>query len=532
MAPGARFIAARVFNDHDQSYDSEVHLAFQWVLDPDGNPLTNDAPNVVNASWGGQYAACDLTFQPDLQALRAARILPVFAAGNGGPSGPSDTSPANLPEAFAVGATATATTIASFSSLGPSRCGGGQYPALVAPGTGIRSTGRFGISAQNLEGTSFSAPHVAGALALLLQIAPGLSADQQASLLEQSAVDLGPQGADSTFGAGSLDVAAAARLLSPTLDLTPPVLSGASGDDLAVQVLAEDAASTIAGGEWWADADPGVGAGAPMTALDGAFDSPRETLTAALATLAPGQHVIGMRARDAAGNWSAPAEVVIVTPTPPPAVAPAPIAAAPPALVISAPQPRLRQVASDGFEHGLGGWRGRTGAIAASRRAALSGRRGLRATSAGSARTLVRRALPSASAEAELAFAFNPRAFSSARTWVEIAEISGTGGQRLTWIELRADAGKGAQLRLASSTGAGGVWHSRPQIVSRQTVDLALSVDSTHAALAVDGHGLESLTRSTPAPLSTTVALGLPHGARSTTTGFLDFDRVTVLAAS
>ena len=121
------------------STDSAVHLAFQWLLDPDGNPATDDAPDVVNASWGAQLATCDRTFEPDLLALRAAHILPVFAAGNDGPGASTDTSPGNLPEAFAVGATATDTTIAPFSSAGPSRCDSGQFPALVTAGTGIRS---------------------------------------------------------------------------------------------------------------------------------------------------------------------------------------------------------------------------------------------------------------------------------------------------------------------------------------------------------------------------------------------------------
>ena len=126
MAPGARFIAARVFNDSGVSTDSAVHLAFQWLLDPDGNPATDDAPDVVNASWDALLPTCDREFEPDLQALRAAHILPVFAAGNDGPGASSDTSPANLPEAFAVGAADSATTIAAFSSIGPSRCDGGS----------------------------------------------------------------------------------------------------------------------------------------------------------------------------------------------------------------------------------------------------------------------------------------------------------------------------------------------------------------------------------------------------------------------
>ena len=152
MAPGARFIAARVFNDAGVSTDSGVHLAFQWLLDPDGNPATDDAPDVVNASWGAQLGACDREFEPDLEALRAAHILPVFAAGNDGPAPSSDTSPGNLPEAFAVGALTTGSAIAPFSSAGPSRCEGGQFPALVAAGTGVRSTDRFGFERRGSPG--------------------------------------------------------------------------------------------------------------------------------------------------------------------------------------------------------------------------------------------------------------------------------------------------------------------------------------------------------------------------------------------
>ena len=151
MAPGAKFIATRAFDDAGGNSASGIHAAFQWLLDPDHNPATADAPNVVNISWGARLIPCSFEFQPDLQALRAAHILPVVAAGNDGQGpAPSDNSPANLPEAFAVGATTSPpgigpVTIAPFSSRGPSMCGGGQFPALVAPGTGIRTTGLAGF---------------------------------------------------------------------------------------------------------------------------------------------------------------------------------------------------------------------------------------------------------------------------------------------------------------------------------------------------------------------------------------------------
>ncbi len=142
-----------------------------------------------------------------LSALRAAGILPVFSAGNYGPTEESGGYPANYPEAFAVGATDNSDAVASFSSRGANTCAAppALFPALVAPGASIRTI-LPGNGYVTMSGTSFSAPHVAGALALLLSAKPGLTLQQQESILQSSAVDLGPAGPDNDYGYGRLDV--------------------------------------------------------------------------------------------------------------------------------------------------------------------------------------------------------------------------------------------------------------------------------------------------------------------------------------
>jgi hypothetical protein len=207
MAPGARWIAAKIFNDRGVASASGIHKAFQWVLDPDGNPATADAATVVNNSWSANAPGCDLTYQLDLRNLRAAGILPVFAAGNAGPGYSSSTSPGNNPDAFAVGATDVFDQIASFSSRGPSICGEPQavFPELVAPGVSVRSADLFRDWVTG-SGTSLAAAHVAGALALLTSAYPGASADRQSSALERGAIDLGAAAADNDYGFGRLDV--------------------------------------------------------------------------------------------------------------------------------------------------------------------------------------------------------------------------------------------------------------------------------------------------------------------------------------
>ena len=89
VAPGARWIAAKIFNDRGRATQSAIHRALQWVLDPDGDPATADAPQVVNNSWSAANPGCRSDFAADLQALRAAGILPVFAAGTNLPIGPA-----------------------------------------------------------------------------------------------------------------------------------------------------------------------------------------------------------------------------------------------------------------------------------------------------------------------------------------------------------------------------------------------------------------------------------------------------------
>jgi subtilisin family serine protease len=226
VAPLAQWIAVKLFDDSGEATKSAVHQGFQWLLDPDGDPATPDAPHVVNNSWSIGNAECDLDFQLDLQALRAAGIVPVFAAGNGGPGTATSRSPANNPEALAVGATDNADQIYVESSRGPSDCGEptSVFPEIVAPGVGIRTTGRYGTY-DVATGTSVAAPHVAGALALLLSADPNLTVAQQEAALMHSAVDLGLVGPDNTFGAGRLDVLAAYRTLFP-LRIYLPRLAG------------------------------------------------------------------------------------------------------------------------------------------------------------------------------------------------------------------------------------------------------------------------------------------------------------------
>ena len=247
VAPDTRFIAARVFDNAGNATVAAIHQAFQWALNPDGDTTTADAPAIVNNSWAFGSAGCNLEFQPDVQALRAAGIIPVFAAGNAGPSAGSTVSPANYPESLAVGAVNNTGSIYSGSSRGPSACGepSTTYPELVAPGVKIWTTDVNGLYSER-DGTSLSAPAVTGALALLLSTASAPTPVAAEAALRASAVDLGPAGPDNTFGLGRIDVAAAATLLasSGTTTTTQPSTTTTTATTAPETTTTTDASTT------------------------------------------------------------------------------------------------------------------------------------------------------------------------------------------------------------------------------------------------------------------------------------------------
>jgi len=222
VAPDARWIAVKIFNDAGVAQISAIHGGFQWLLDPDGVPGTDDAPDVVNASWGlGNPGTCDPEFQQDMLMLKTAGIVVVQAAGNDGPNASTSVSPANNPAGFAVGAVDGASAVAGFSSRGPSACDGTIFPELVAPGVAVRTADlSFGgmLNYATVSGTSFASPHVAGAAALLLSALPGKSVLEVELSLKLSATDFGAPQPDQAYGYGMMNVLAAYNRLSTDIN--------------------------------------------------------------------------------------------------------------------------------------------------------------------------------------------------------------------------------------------------------------------------------------------------------------------------
>ena len=222
MAPGATWIAAGVIDRVNiETTLTDAYAAFQWAADPDGNPSTfDDVPDVISNSWGYRsswgYPVCDDFYQPVIDAAEAAGAIVVFAAGNEGHSGlrlPGGRIDSAL-NVFSIGAlNQDGTTIAGFSSRGPSECDNTTIkPEISAVGVDVRSStagGNYG----SLSGTSMATPHVAGGVALLRSAFPEATPDHVKGALYNTAVDLGDAGDDNTFGMGRMDVMAAFNYL-------------------------------------------------------------------------------------------------------------------------------------------------------------------------------------------------------------------------------------------------------------------------------------------------------------------------------
>lgn len=225
VAPGATWIAVKIFDAAGNAYNSDIHLGFQWLLDPDGDPDTDDAPDVLSNSWGFEEFPnyCIDEFELDIQALKTAGIAVVHSAGNRGQNGPySSVSPANNASSYAIGAVDSNASVALFSSRGTSACGDGIFPEVVAPGVNVKTSDLSwgGVATtKTVSGTSFASPHVAGAMALLLSALDASPEELEAALMD-SAMDLGGAGADNDYGYGLVNVAAAHRLLYCASDLT------------------------------------------------------------------------------------------------------------------------------------------------------------------------------------------------------------------------------------------------------------------------------------------------------------------------
>ena len=336
VAPGADLIGV----GSADGLDMLTALAgYDWIL------AHKDALHirVINNSWADDTITYDPN-DPLNQASKAAHdagITVVFAAGNDGHTGANVFNRyAWAPWVISTGGGTKTGQIDSYSSGGDAT----HHPTLVSPGSYIASARALTGVATDANstpldltdpnnprivpvqwtqyytvalGTSMAAPHLAGAVALMLEANPSLTPDQVADLVASSATPIaGCAVAD--CGAGYLNALAAVQAAIAARNHPPvAVLSATPSSGAAPLNVTLSAAGTtdpdgdaIAAYEW----DFGG---------DGAIDA---TTTAPTITYAYGAGVFHptLTAVDARGLASAPVSVEVRAADPPHATATAP----------------------------------------------------------------------------------------------------------------------------------------------------------------------------------------------------------------
>jgi subtilisin family serine protease len=208
VSPTSPVIPIKIFDDAGNSGVDDFIAGIERAISLNAG--------VINVSAAGDPAIDAATKREAQDAINAAVSLgiPVVAA-SGNEGDPKLDVPASLAHVIAVGATTRAGVKAPFSN-------GGTGLDLAAPGDGIVTAApSFLCSAgySTATGTSFAAPLVAGAAALLLQRDPDLDVSQITDMLRLRGVRSPAPAWSDEIGFGLLNVAEALNGPVPSADL-------------------------------------------------------------------------------------------------------------------------------------------------------------------------------------------------------------------------------------------------------------------------------------------------------------------------
>ncbi|WP_155760328.1 autotransporter serine protease, partial [Stenotrophomonas maltophilia] len=229
IAPGAQIVSARIIADKPPVDDgSGKGNSFSGPLGVAQvhQDLISYNVKVMNNSWGGLYWT-DLPTTAQVAAEYRPFVinhggLVVFAAGND--ARPEPSSLAALPSQLGVAGSlpaadlergwlvATAVdpyapgTLASYANA----CGQAARYCLAAPGSAVYPDANGGSYYWNY-GTSFAAPLISGAAALVWQRYPYFDNNLVRQTLLGTAKDIGAPGVDAVFGYGLLDISRAIK---------------------------------------------------------------------------------------------------------------------------------------------------------------------------------------------------------------------------------------------------------------------------------------------------------------------------------
>ncbi|PID44030.1 MAG: peptidase S8 and S53, subtilisin, kexin, sedolisin [Gammaproteobacteria bacterium] len=213
---GAKIMPVRVLGvGGGTSYDTIQGVRYAAGLSNDSGRTPQKRADIINMSLGG--GSPSITEQRNLDEVRAAGVIIVAAAGN---SNTSELSyPASYDGVISVSAVDINSNLTPYSNFGQAidvaapggdtstDHNGDQYSDGVLSAVADDASGSRESAWVFMPGTSMASPHVAGVIALMKSVHPGLTPDQVDHLLSSGEItdDLGSRGWDSKFGHGLIN---------------------------------------------------------------------------------------------------------------------------------------------------------------------------------------------------------------------------------------------------------------------------------------------------------------------------------------